>query len=267
MFRIAWLTDIHLNFVPDKPRAALLKDLSDAKFDAVLLSGDIAEAPSVVEGLVELDEACGCPIYFVLGNHDFYFGSIEQVRREVEQLTMDRQNLYYLSTRSWHPIGSCSAVVGHDGWADAREGDYLRSLVMMNDYRLIRELAPFSKLDRWEKLQQLGDEAAAHIRRVLPLALKEREHVFLVTHVPPLRAACWYNGMISDDEWAPHFTCKAVGDALLDVMRRHPDHQLTVLCGHTHSPGVTRPLDNVVIHTGGADYGRPEVARIFELND
>jgi predicted MPP superfamily phosphohydrolase len=51
MFRIAWLTDIHLNFVPDKPRAALMKDLSSAKFDAVLLSGDIAEAPSVAEGL------------------------------------------------------------------------------------------------------------------------------------------------------------------------------------------------------------------------
>jgi 3',5'-cyclic-AMP phosphodiesterase len=201
--------------------------------------------------LVELDEACGCPIYFVLGNHDFYFGSIDRVRRQVEQLTVDRRNLYYLSTRSWFPIGSRSAC-GGARWLGRCEGRGLSSLVG-HDERLQAdsELAPYSKLDRWEKLQQLGDEAAAHVRRVLPLALKQREHVFLVTHVPPLRSACWYNGTISDDEWAPHFTCKAVGDALLDVMRRHPEHQLTVLCGHTHSPGITRPLDNVVIHTGG----------------
>jgi 3',5'-cyclic-AMP phosphodiesterase len=265
MQRIAWLTDIHLNFVTDQPRRQFLEDLGRQRFDALLLSGDIAEAPTVVDYLSELEQACGCPIYFVLGNHDFYFGSIDGVRRQVEQLSESKPSLRYLSSTGWYPMSARSAVVGHDGWADAREGDYLGSYVMMNDYKLIAELAPHTKLSRWEKLQQLGDQAAAHIRRVLPEALAAREHVFLVTHVPPLRSACWYNGTISDDEWAPHFTCKAVGDAIIDVMRRHPEQQLTVLCGHTHSPGVTQPLDNVVIHTGGADYGRPAITRVFEL--
>jgi 3',5'-cyclic-AMP phosphodiesterase len=137
-------------------------------------------------------------------------------------------------------------------------------LVMMNDYKLIRELAPFEAWTVGRSCSSWGMKpppiSAASCRRH-----SEREHVFLVTHVPPLRAACWYNGTISDDEWAPHFTCKAVGDAMLDVMRRNPNRQLTVLCGHTHSPGVTEPLNNVTIHTGGADYGRPRISRIFEL--
>ena len=265
MQRIAWLTDIHLNFASEDKLEQFWEELSQQKLDGVFLSGDIAEAPTVADYLGQLDDACGCPIYFVLGNHDFYFGSIDLVRRQVEQLGKTRPQLHYLGSERWHALGPYSAVVGHVGWADAREGDYLGSYVMMNDYKLITELAPFTKLDRWEKLQQLGDDAAAHIRRVLPLALAEREHVFLITHVPPLRAACWYNGTISDDEWAPHFTCKAVGDAIMDVMRRNPNHRLTVLCGHTHSPGVTEPLNNVTIHTGGADYGRPRISRIFEL--
>jgi hypothetical protein len=40
---------------------------------------------------------------------------------------------------------------------------------------------------------------------------------------------------------------------------------LTVLCGHTHSAGESQPLDNVLILTGGADYGRPAITRTFDL--
>src|SRR5438093_2989908 len=37
------------------------------------------------------------------------------------------------------PLAPGVGLIGHDGWADAREGDYERSTVMMNDYRLIEE--------------------------------------------------------------------------------------------------------------------------------
>jgi hypothetical protein len=157
------------------------------------------------------------------------------------------------------------ALVGHDGWADARLGDYERSLVMMNDYKLIAELAAHGKRDRWPILQALGDEAAAHIRTVLPKALERYPHVLLATHIPPLREACWHEGRLSDDEWAPHFTCKAMGDAILEIMRDYPQQKLTVFCGHTHSPGQCRPLANVEILTGGAKYGLPAIQRILEF--
>jgi hypothetical protein len=111
----------------------------------------------------------------------------------------------------------------------------------------------------------MGDEAAAHVYATLPGALNEFPHVFFLTHVPPLREACWHEGQISDDEWAPHFTCKAVGDAILAIMKDHPTKKLTVLCGHTHGEGQTQPLDNVQILTGGAVYGKPGVVKIFEL--
>jgi 3',5'-cyclic-AMP phosphodiesterase len=114
-------------------------------------------------------------------------------------------------------------------------------------------------------LKSMGDEAAAHVRRHLPAALEAREEVYLVTHVPPLRAACWYDGRISDDEWAPHFTCQAMGQALLEIMPRFPDRRLTVLCGHTHGSGFTQPLANLRIHTGGAEYGQPVLHQVLEV--
>ena len=85
--------------------------------------------------------------------------------------------------------------------------------------------------------------------------------------MPPLREACWHEGAISDDQWSPHFTCQAVGTALVEIMRDHPDHRLTVLCGHTHGSGECAPLPNVHVLTGGAEYGRPAVNRLFELPD
>lgn len=158
-------------------------------------------------------------------------------------------------------------LVGHDGWADARLGDYETSLVMMNDYRLIEELAGVGKRERWPLLQQLGDRAAEHVRQVLPPALDRFEHVFFLTHVPPFRQACWHQGEISDDEWAPHFTCWAVGEALLEAADAFPHRQIMVLCGHTHGCGEARLRDNLVVLTGGAVYGQPAVQRVFEIGE
>lgn len=59
---------------------------------------------------------------------------------------------------------------------------------------------------------------------------------------PLVREACLYEGQISDDGTLPHFSCRALGDMLLDVMPRHPDCRVTVLAGHTHThtqPGRT----------------------------
>ena len=40
---------------------------------------------------------------------------------------------------------------------------------------------------------------------------------------------------------------------------------MTVLCGHTHSPGEAQVLPNLLVLTGGAEYGRPEVQRVLTV--
>ncbi len=264
MRQVVWLTDPHFNFLDSAGLAKFLDHVAARRPDAVLISGDIGEARSVVRYLEQIAAAWPMPVYFVLGNHDYYFGSIREVREQVVELCAHFENLHWLGSETVAELAPRTALVGHDGWADARLGDYERSIVMMNDYKLIAELAQHSKADRWPLLKALGDEAADHFRRVLPLALARYPHVVLLTHVPPFREACWHEGQISSDEWLPHFSCRAAGEAILEVMRRFPDRRVTVLCGHTHSIGVTRPADNVIVYTGGACYGEPEIQRVFE---
>ncbi|MEQ8786469.1 MAG: metallophosphoesterase [Pirellulaceae bacterium] len=265
MTRVVWLTDIHLNFLDDQAIDAFLQSVRENSPAAVLISGDIGEAHHLEAHLERIDQSLDADVYFVLGNHDFYFGSIAGVRRIAQDVCRRRPRLHYLTESAWFPLSSEVGLVGHDGWADARIGDYEHSLVMMNDYKLIDELAGVNKMQRWPLLHALGDAAAAHIRRVLPEALARFPHVVLLTHVPPWREACWHEGQISDDEWAPHFTCQAMGEAILEVMESRADQELTVLCGHTHGDGETRPLANVHCITGGAEYGAPRITRVLDL--
>lgn len=260
--RLAWLTDIHFNFLRPGEADAFFATILEHRPDALLITGDVGEAQSVVPYLAQIDDAIQRPIYFVLGNHDFYGGSIAGVRQAVVALAKERPNLHYLTALDVVELNSRVGLVGDDGWADARLGKYEHSYVMMNDYRLIAELAPYTKQSRWPVLQKLGDEAAEHVRGALRHALQQFDQVILATHVPPLREACWHEGQLSDDEWAPHFTCKAMGDAILQTMAAHPQKHLTVYCGHTHSPGICHPLPNVIIHTGGAKYGHPALQMV-----
>ncbi len=266
MVRIVWITDIHLNFLSRDQVAELIELVPREHPDAILLGGDIGEADSVATLLETLASAWTCPIYFVLGNHDFYGGSIQRVREEARAIAEASTNLHYLTVQST-PLELTTGVglIGHDGWADARAGDYLRSLVMMNDYRLIDELRNHDKASRRLELQRLGDEAGDHIELLLRAAVREFDEVILLTHVPPFREACWYDGRVSDDEWVPHFSCMAVGHAIRDVMSKQPQKRLTVLCGHTHGGGTCQPLTNVTVKTGFAEYGTVAITEVIDF--
>ncbi len=264
MKRYVWLTDLHLNFPGSESASSFVDRVAALGTDGVLLGGDISEWPDGPNYLRMMAERLRQPIYFVLGNHDYYFSSIDTVRRYMERLCDEAPELIWLPRAEPIELAPQVGLVGHDGWADGRFGDYRRSLVMLNDYRLISELASLDKRARLDKLHQLGDEAAEHVRRVLPLALARFEHVVFLTHVPPFGESCWYDGRISDDDWLPHFTCQAVGEALREIMAAHPHRQLTVLCGHTHGAGEAQILPNLHAITGGAQYGAPEIQRVLE---
>jgi 3',5'-cyclic AMP phosphodiesterase CpdA len=257
MKRFAWATDIHLNFVDDQQVEAFCREVARSEPDAVLLSGDIADAPSLEKYLLALSGQLERPIYFVLGNHDFYGSSIAAVRAKVELLSRKDPWLHWLTGSGIVELTPETALVGHDSWADGRLGAGVRSSVILNDFFAIRELASLSQEARFATLAALGDGAAAYFRDVLPEAFDRSPRLLLLTHVPPFRESCWHEGRISDDDFLPHFTCKAVGDVLREVMEARPDRDLTVLCGHTHGEGFVEILPNLRVRTGGAVYGRP----------
>ncbi len=265
MKRIVWATDLHLNFVPDQVTFAFYEAVANQNADAVLIAGDIAEAHNFARHLQDMQAVVSRPIYFVLGNHDYYHGSIQKVRAETRRLCERNPNLIWLNDAGVVKLGRDTALVGHDGWADGRLGDYRNSTIRLNDYVLIDELIGHSRQELLGVLNQLGDEAAGHFRHVLTDALEEHTKVIALTHVPPFLEASWHDGQLSDDDWAPHFTCMAAGEVMRTIMMGHADKQLLVLCGHTHGAGEADIEPNLHVSTGGAVYGHPTVQSLIEV--
>ncbi|MDX1992340.1 MAG: metallophosphoesterase [bacterium] len=263
--KFAWLTDIHFDFLKVEQIAEFLLSLKALETDAVVISGDIGLARNVREFLRMIEYVVPGTVYFVLGNHDFYGSSIQKVRAAIGALTETSPKLRWLPTAGVVELSAQVGMIGHDSWPDGRLGNYATSRVELNDYHLIHEFIGLDKAARLAVMNRLGDEAAAYFRQTLPAALSRHEHVYLVTHVPPFRDACWHQGRISGPDWLPHFGCKAVGDVLLDVMHHHPQKRLTVFCGHTHGRGRVDILPNLRVLTGGAEYGAPEVQQVFEV--
>lgn len=264
--RLAWATDIHLDFATDEATAGFCASVAQASGDALLITGDIGEGSSVAGYLAALTARIQVPICFVLGNHDFYGARIRDVRAAVTKLSEANSRLHYLPASGAVALTATTALVGCDGWGDAQLGKGSASSLDIQDHYLIRDLAALPRSERFARQRALGAAEAELVRKVLPEAVEQNDHVIFATHVPPFREACWHQGRISDDDWLPHFTCKAVGDALLEIMRANPTRELTVLCGHTHGAGEVQVLPNLFVRTGGARYGKPALQGVIEAD-
>lgn len=94
--KLAWLTDIHLNFIDNVARKIFYQEVVNTGCDGALISGDIAEAPCLIDILNEMVTYINKPIYFVLGNHDYYRGQINEVRDAMLALTEVHEKLFWL---------------------------------------------------------------------------------------------------------------------------------------------------------------------------
>lgn len=262
--RLAWLTDIHLEFLTPPALTAFCITLARSPAEAFLISGDISQARGLPKHLRILERTLERPIFFVLGNHDFYHGRIAEVRERVREISGISAWLRWLPATGTVALSATTGLLGHDGWADGRLGDYAHSSILLNDYRLIEDFIGLDPAARLRLLNQLGDEAAQFFRQEIPRALARFRRLIVLIHAPPFAEAAWYTGHRTDAEWLPHVTCKAAGDALRELAESHPDHELEVLCGHTHSASAAQVLSNLTVITGGARYGEPIIQREWQ---
>lgn len=266
---LTWLTDIHLNFLDDDAREKFYEEIICTHCDAVLISGDIAEAPSLVALLKEMANQIKKPIYFVLGNHDYYRGQVNEMRETMITLTKAHELLCWLPASGMQILSHNTILIGQDGWADGRLGDYQNSPVSLNDSRMIADLFQqkiMGKPQLLTKMQQLADVDAKQLSMDLAQAIiQSPKKIIVLTHVPPFKEVCMHEGKISDDNWLPYFSSKVMGDVLLQAAEENPRIEFLVLCGHTHSEAHYQPLVNLTIKTGKAIYYQPNVQEIINI--
>jgi predicted MPP superfamily phosphohydrolase len=270
VMKITWLTDIHLNFLSTEERIDFYLHVATTSGDAVVITGDIAEATSISKILNEMAAHIKKPIFFVLGNHDYYRGQIDTVKSEIVKLTKSQNLLHWMPAAGPCFLENDTVLLGQDGWADGRYGDYNNSRVVLNDSRLIADLFQQRMIGKYplvEKMQELADQDAKALHDNLTATLNEHHpiKIIVLTHVPPFKEACLYAGKISDDDYLPFFGSKATGDVLLEVANKNPNVDFLVLCGHTHGEAHYQPLGNLEVKVGGAEYYQPKVQEILSI--
>lgn len=265
---LCWLTDIHLNFLSKRKRSLFYKMIGNTNCDALVITGDIADAPSLSTILREMAQILQKPIYFVLGNHDYYHSGISEVKKEVRELCANYSLLHWLSEEQRVMLDQDTILLGQDSWADGRYGDYQNSRVVLNDSRAIHDLFKAAILGRnqlLQKMQELADLDAKTMNANLISSIGKGVKIIILTHVSPFDASCWHEGKMNTPDWMPFFTSKAMGDTILSIAKNNPTTDFLVLCGHTHSSSFYQPLLNLLVKAGKAEYYKPEVQELFSV--
>lgn len=264
--KLAWLTDLHLDAAEDHVVQQLLQDLVALKPDSILIGGDTCNGHKALNYISSIAQIVEKKVYFVLGNHEFYHESIPQTRDLAYHSTDNNDQLHYLTYEQIIELTPMTALIGHDGWSDARAGNFMDSTIALHDYTLIKELKNLTKSKLQLKLHQLGSQAAQDIRKKLEKAFKQYSNVIILTHTPPFQAACLYDNNIADqDNWAPHFVCKAMGDVLNKLMNAHLDKQVIVLCGHAHHMADISILPNLRVMVGESTLRSPQIQGLINV--
>lgn len=283
--RLCWCTDIHLDHLLElvplangmydgtrRQSETKVKNFCDKVLarrpDSVLITGDISEAPTIEAHLEALERNIpGVPIFFVLGNHDFYHGSIVEVRERLRRFDGTNGRLTWLNTQGAVSLTENTALVGHDGWYDGGYSDWFSSRLVMNEYHIVKEFRFKHPNIVFETMQQLASQCADHIDQHVHEAAKNHKNVLFGTHVPAFRNNSRApDKRLSDPQWLPNMSSKKAGDALLRAARAFPDVSFTCLSGHTHTAWEGQYLPNLRELTGTSDYGHPAMSiRVIEV--
>lgn len=268
--KLIWLTDIHLNFLNYEKRLEFYQTIEKESCDKILISGDIADASILSKVLLEMIDTIKKPIYFVHGNHDFYMSSITRVKNKIKKLTKSKNLLHWLPATGSQRLTKNIYLVGQDGWADGRYGNYKKSPVVLNDSKLISELNQSRKKGKnflLKKMQKLADKDAKNLKQDIlnTINAHKPKKIIILTHVPPYKEACKYKGNPTNKDILPFYASLATGKVLFRIAQKNRDIKFLVLCGHTHSKANFQPLNNLSVSVGQAQYYSPKIQKIITL--
>ena len=122
MIKLSWMTDIHLDFLTLEEIQTFAYKAVKSEPDAFLLGGDTSMALLLHTHLRILEHYWQRPIYFVLGNHDYYKGSIHKIRNDLPNFLQEYSNLKWLPNEG--VVELSPSTVG--GWSTGTGGQIER---------------------------------------------------------------------------------------------------------------------------------------------
>jgi len=202
------------------------------------------------------------PIYYVHGNHDMWYSSFENVNKSSKELSSISSYIKCLSHASYVMLSDNTALVGHDGWYDAMNGDWKRSTFALNDWTNTQDFVGQSMSSIIAISRKYANEAVTHVAESIKAATRYASRIVVATHVPPFIEVCRYRNSYTDLNAIPYYSSKMMGDMLVSAAKSYANKSFVVLCGHTHYQYDKNITDNLECHVARAEYTLPEVQKL-----
>lgn len=250
-----WYTDTHLDKVNPISKFNFISRIRKENPKAIFLTGDISNGLMTCFDLKILATWVKCPIYFVLGNHDYHFSSFDETYAKIRELCKKHSNLIWLTESGIIPLNDEVALIGAEGWYDAGVGktNYLK---ITPDWFLIKDLRELSSMDeRIEMFKKLADKSCEQIEEKLEVAMaRDYKTIYILTHVPPWKEATRDVGTIFENFWIPYNVNIRLGKTIERVMQDRKKRQVIVLAGHTHTDCWIHVSRNIECKVNRAKY-------------
>lgn len=260
MTSLTWCADIHLDHADPAVQDRFIETLRETSGETVVICGDISTSRRITADLERIADGTGRRIYYVLGNHDHFGGSIAALRDSIIALGERRSDVQWLPPAGVVSLGDGIVLIGVDGWADGRLGNALTTPLRLNDDRLITELAAQpNRSHRLAVKRALADADAERLATLIERAAGEATTVVIATHVPPFTDVLPPRGHLATPDWWPLLICGATGETITAESAKYPEHEFIVLTAHTHVAADVRVGENVRVVTAAARYGEPTV--------
>ena len=278
--KVVWLTDVHLNFCNKAKRIIFYDSIKNEGPDHIIITGDIGESKDFKMFLKEmylylntLSEKT-ISISYVLGNHDFWGSSIRNVRAKLRAMDKNYYIYYLTKVETNITLTNDTILLGVDGFADARAGDYDSSSIVLNDSYFIAELRNQPIDDNLLKkdyikymMRKLAEKDRDMLKKKVDRAINQPgiKQIIIATHVPPFEVITRYNNLPTSKDFLPFYCNVTLGEYILRLAKSMPSIKFKVLCGHTHEESEIEYLPNLNLHVGGSVYGQPKLSGVLEL--
>lgn len=229
-------------------------NLKSSGADGLFITGDISSGRWIESDLRFLAQHFDGPIYFVLGNHDYHGRHIDSVHSDVRRLCGRYTNLHWMTDMGVVSLSDNVALIGADGWYDARLGDP-NLLKYTTDWFLTFDFLHSQNMEeRLETWRSMAQQSADRIKVRLESALETHKTVYVLTHVPPWKEATRAEGTMMEKFWLPYNTNAILGQTIEDVMKGRKKKRVVVLSGHTHTPCHIRVTNSIECMVARASY-------------
>lgn len=250
-----WYTDTHFDKVMPWTLLRFLRHVRKENPKGIFLTGDISNGFMTGLHLRMLARVAKCPIYFVLGNHDYHFSNMEKRHQQMRELCRKHSNLVWMTESDVVALTPESAVIGVEGWYDAQLGNpkYLKVTL---DWVLTEDFRSLPNMDaRIAKFRELADHSCNVLADKLEKALEQDfKTIYILTHFPPWKEATRDEGTLLEKYYLPYNVNLRLGKTIEKIMADRKKRHVIVLAGHTHTDCWIHVARNIECKVNQAKY-------------